>query len=670
MADWRASILRAFVPHVARLTLVADPDDLLVEEVIQQGLREQGFDVMRYDDGMAFRFAYESKFRARWDRGEEGDLVVILAGDASTLKNLPFDLLQAGRSLSFSLAELFPGLNYPVVAALERADLDPLYQAMAHHPGETMGENPTKDFILRQVFQIAPELIRDAAELLRMLMRRHYRDQRIPSSLDERLIWLLRQRNHFEDWALEEIVPNRMAFLGFLQERWPIFLKRLLERLEGNTWMTTDEHVPSYGMRYAGPAILPFDHDDIRVYMDNLFLEGLLKPVIFPHDRLVSLNWVLAGIHHDPEAERKRRLEGLLEKCQALLPAEESRHRAWQQFAHVWGQLTRMMHDPERSVEQSTQDAFLALRMRLDTTFQQWLERRFAGLHNQPAIPPVMLHHIPREMARHLERGGKAALVILDGMAMEQWLLLREVLAEQRPLFAFQEDAVFAWVPTITSVSRQAIFSGTSPLFFPSSLHTTQQEPALWKRFWVGQGLAATAVGYLKGLGDGPLGSLEELVDDPRLRVVGLVVDMIDRIMHGMELGSAGMQSAVRQWARQGFMAEMLDLLHSRGFQVVLTSDHGNVEATGMGRPAEGVTADVRGERCRIFPEPTLRTAIRERYPDAIAWPAPGLPDGCHPLLAAGRSAFATKGCRIVGHGGIALEEVIVPLIRLEGDRS
>ncbi|MBF0096953.1 MAG: BREX-3 system phosphatase PglZ [Magnetococcales bacterium] len=670
MADWRASILQAFVPHVARLTLVADPDDLLVEEIIQQGLREQGFEVMRYEESMAFRFAYESRFRARWDRGEQGDLVVILTGDASTLKTLPFDLLQAGRSLSFGLAALFPGLSYPVVAALERADLDPLYQAMAHHPGETMGENPSKDFILRQVFQIAPELIRDTADLLRMLMRRHYRNQRIPPSLDERLIWLLRQRNQFEDWALEEIIPSRRAFFGFLQERWPLFLARLLERLEGNIWMSSDEHVPSYGMRFAGPAILPFDHDDIHVYMDNLFVEGLLKPVPFPHAKRVSLNWVLAGIHHDPEADRKRRLEGLLEQCQALLPTEESRHRAWQQFAQVWGQLTRMMHDPERSVAQNAQETFLALRTRLDTTFQKWMEKRFAGLHNQPAIPPVMLHHIPREMARTVEQGEKIVLVVLDGMAIEQWLVMREVLAEQRPLFAFQEEAVFAWVPTITSLSRQAIFSGTSPLFFPSSLHTTQQEPTVWKRFWAGQGVASTAVGYLKGLGDGPLASLEELLDNPRLRVAGLVVDKIDRIMHGMELGSAGMQSAVRQWTRQGFMAGMLDLLHSRGFQVVLTSDHGNVEATGMGRAAEGVTADVRGERCRIFPDPTLRSAIRERYPDAMAWPAPGLPDGCHPLLAAGRSAFASKGCRIVGHGGIALEEVIVPLIRLDGSRS
>ncbi|MBF0308891.1 MAG: BREX-3 system phosphatase PglZ, partial [Magnetococcales bacterium] len=530
MSDWRESILKDFVPHLARLTLVADPDDLLVEEVIQQGLRERGFEVMRFEDPMAFRFAYESKFRAHWDRGELGDLVVIVGGDAKALKALPSDLLQQGRSLAFGLAALFPGLSYPVVASLDRGDLEPLHQALVHHPGETLGENPTKDFILRHVFQIAPELIRNEVELLRLLLWRHYRGQRIPSILDERLIGLLRQRNRFEDWVLEELIPHRQAFFGFLQERWPIFLQRLLERLEGNPWITPDEHVSSYGLRFAGPAVLPFDHDDVRIYMDNLFLDGLLKPVTFAHSRLANLNWVLTGIRRDPEADRKLHLEGLLEQCRASLPSEESRHREWQQFAQRWSQVTRMMNDPDRSAPPGAQEAFGALRERLDPTFQSWMEKRFAGLHNQPPLPPVMLHHVPRAMARRLEQGGKAALVVLDGLSLEQWLVLRDTILEQRPGFAFREESVFAWVPTLTSISRQALFSASPPLFFPASLLTTQQEPGLWKRFWDGHGLAASSVGYLKGLGDGSLAEVERMLANPRLRVVGLVVDMIDRI--------------------------------------------------------------------------------------------------------------------------------------------
>jgi len=54
-----------------------------------------------------------------------------------------------------------------------------------------------------------------------------------------------------------------------------------------------------------------------------------------------------------------------------------------------------------------------------------------------------------------------------------------------------------------------------------------------------------------------------------------------------VELGTAGMHNQVRQWALR-FIAQLLDLLLNHSFRVFLTSDHGNIEATGIGRPSEG----------------------------------------------------------------------------------
>ena len=672
MADWRDGILMEFTPQVARLTLVADPDGLLLEEAILQAIRDRGFELIRFEDPCTFRFAFESRFRCRWDRGEQVDLVVTLESDWHDLNALPYDLLQSGRQLSFNLANLFPGMSYPVLSALDRSDIGTLFQARAYHPSEPMGDNATKDFILRHVFGIAPELMRQSSDLLRVLLRRHYQEQRIPTILDERLVGQLQQSGWFEEWPLKEIVPDREAFFGFLQERWPVFLNRLLERLEGNPWILPDEQISSYGMKYCGPALLPFDHDDIRIYVDNLFLEGMLKPIPVEESKFFALNWIEVGIFRDPEADRKRRLQGLLEKCGTTLPTEDGRHREWISFARLWSQLTRLVHDPEQPTPQDTLEQFQGVRDRIDVAFQGWMKKRFAGLYNQPPLPPVMVHHIPRTLARSLENNTrkKTVLIVLDGLALDQWLVLREVLVEQRPAFTFHEDGVFAWVPTLTSVSRQALFSGKAPLFFPSTIQTSQREPALWRQFWNEQGLTAPECAYLKGLGDGPLEASEKILANPHVRMAGLVVDKIDKIMHGMELGTAGMQASVRQWARDGFMAELLDLCLGRGFQVYLTSDHGNVEAIGCGRPSEGVVADVRGERCRIYPEKGLRNAIRGKFPDTIAWPAHGLPEGFYPLLAKNRSAFISKGKRIVGHGGIALEEVIVPFIRVEGSAS
>lgn len=99
-------------------------------------------------------------------------------------------------------------------------------------------------------------------------------------------------------------------------------------------------------------------------------------------------------------------------------------------------------------------------------------------------------------------------------------------------------------------------------------------------------------------------------------------------------------------------------------FQVWLTADHGNIECYGKGNPSEGLMAETRGERVRIYQTGGLRDTVAEDLPFAEAWEPFGLPPDYYPLVASGVDAFAKEGDIIVGHGGIAIGEVIVPLIK------
>src|SRR5437016_6966232 len=270
--SWRDHILQALTLQGARLMLVADPDGLLLEEEILQGLQARGYDLLSYEDPAAFRFTYESTYRSRWDQGECTERSVILRTEAAELRSLPYDLWQAGQQYTFTIGDLFPNLSYPVVAALDRSDFDALYRAQRrHHPG-TLGDNDTKDFVLRHVFDIAPELIKEPADLLRVLLRRHYRKRRVPAMLDAHLVQLLRQHGQFQDWPLERIVPDWEAFFSFLQQLWPHFLKRWLQQhQQASVADAASELASEPAMAYVSPEDLPFDHDDVRVYIDNLF---------------------------------------------------------------------------------------------------------------------------------------------------------------------------------------------------------------------------------------------------------------------------------------------------------------------------------------------------------------------------------------------------------------
>jgi hypothetical protein len=283
-----------------------------------------------------------------------------------------------------------------------------------------------------------------------------------------------------------------------------------------------------------------------------------------------------------------------------------------------------------------------------------------------------MLHQLPRFLSRQVgaNHNNKVALVVVDGLALDQWLVVRDVLASQQPSFRFREQSVFAWIPTITSISRQATFAGRAPIFFPNSIQSTDKDFSLWTQFWIDQGLTPNEVVYVRGLGDGSLEGLSEALSHPRARVAGFVIDKVDKIMHGMEMGSAGMLNQVRQWSHQPYLNTLLGMLLDRGFSVYLTSDHGNIEAEGCGCPSEGAVADLRGERVRIYPDSALRSKVKDYFPSAIEWDPIGLPDNYLALLAPARQAFVHEKQRTVSHGGISIEELIVPLVEIKRKSS
>jgi len=674
--NWRTKIIKDFAPQVSRLTVVVDPDRLLNEERLLQTLEERGFGLLSYDDPVSFRYAYESQYRAVWDKGEYSELVVLLK-DEESWEKLPYDLRREGRKLSYSLADFFPEFNYPLIASLERADLDKLYQARQKQPPtSSLGQNATRDFLLRHVFQIVPEQINTATELLRLLLQRHYNGRKLPPDLDKYLVQTLNRRENFKNWPLARILPERQAFLDFLQGQWPGFIERWL----AENHLSLDEDgqkriAESKAIYHATPLDLPFDDQDVRIYIDNYFVERLLKPIEFatlplPPALVGETSWWIGLGLKENEAARLQNLLATLDKS---LPAagepeqggQYAPYREWLNFAYRWAELNLLR---QRVTAPELAQVFSSLQARLDQAFLNWVTTRYGGLASLIAAQPVMLHHVPRHMAANLKGvGDKVALVVLDGLGLDQWLIIGKTLREQQPRFHFQQEAVFAWLPSLTSVSRQALFAGKAPNLFAASLQHTDKEGSLWAQYWQdNQSLSPVEIAYRRNLRQ--LAELEQTLEHPRVRVAGLVINAVDDIMHGTTLGLAGMYHQVRQWAEQGFLTHVLNYLGDNGFKVFLTSDHGNIEASGLGRPGESQLAETRGERVRVYHDQSLRARTKQAFPQAIEWQRNGLPGDYLALFAPGRAAFTAVGQQLVGHGGLSIEEIIVPFIQVFRD--
>ena len=136
-------------------------------------------------------------------------------------------------------------------------------------------------------------------------------------------------------------------------------------------------------------------------------------------------------------------------------------------------------------------------------------------------------------------------------------------------------------------------------------------------------------------------------------------------MMHGSEvLGDSQFFASIRTWVRHGFLRTLVGNATAKGFEVWTTADHGNLEAVPIGRPLyEGLAVESAGTRVRWYGDAGLRS---QSGAEGIVWDPPGLPaDSVYPIFARGRGGYFSTGKRIT-HGGISMDEVIVPLVRVE----
>jgi len=663
--NWQRMILNKFPSKDIRSLVAFDPDNLLLEESVLADLKAKGFELLHYEDNVSFRFAYETRFRRLFDLNSPTESSVIIHFNA-TEEDIPYDLKTNLYNIFINLNDLFPNISYAVIKTLHQEDLDALWEAQEREMPGRLGENESKDFVLRHVYKIAQETIKTPSDLLKLLLRLHYRGQLLPPVFGKRLEFLLNQNGNFDKWPLEQLLTNKQAFLEFLQERWPVFINSITA---SNLSTADTATLVQYNFKHSGPELLPFDDKDVRVFIDAMFTEGILAPIEAPALLDSIDSWICAGIKNHKISQKINRLQKLLDAADQELPADNSRYGDWLRFSKTWGELTAAFFNFEIA-ETPTKEAitYNQLQKKVDSCFFSWIKKSYPGLYNQAASAPVMMHHIPRTLSRLIETNqlNKIALLVIDGLSINQWIVIKNTLTEKLPQLKIQDSSCFAWLPTITTISRQAIFSGKAPLYFPDSIGNTSKEESLWTQFWLDLGLSGNQVSYLKITGSHDFNSFATLAHNSSVKILGIVLTEVDEIMHGVTLGAIGMQANIIQWAKQPLLGDVIKLLKDRGFTIFITSDHGNIEAEGVGRPREGALAQSRGERVRLYDDARLRARVKNDFPDAIELPGTGLPANIFPLYAPARCAFVPRHTKVVTHGGFALEELIVPWIRID----
>ena len=398
--------------------------------------------------------------------------------------------------------------------------------------------------------------------------------------------------------------------------------------------------------------------DYFKNYFNDPYIRANLGKYISPIEVFSDTDyekWMLPGliVKDDNKEYIKTEKKHLFRETYAAFDMAE-----WTEFASGLGRIKSQLLKID-----SLDDEFKAQVTVANSAFEKWMYSRYQDLSTLPILPkPKMLHQIPWYLERKFK--DKAALIVMDGMSYTQWYQIKEALSKDN--WRFDESGVFSWVPTITPVARQAIFSGKVPKEYSHSINSTNKEGKLWKEFWVQQGLQEHTITYQKSLG---LKEFEKndfpFVISPFIKVYGAVIDVIDKFMHGAKQGNRTMASELDNWLATKYLQNILDLLHGEGFDIYVTADHGNVECQGRGRIFQGVIVESADQRLRIYKSDNIRKQTAIENPDTLIWDNVNLPDDYYVLLAKNNDAFVPKNARIITHGGIHLEEVIVPFVRI-----
>ncbi len=300
--------------------------------------------------------------------------------------------------------------------------------------------------------------------------------------------------------------------------------------------------------------------------------------------------------------------------------------------------------------------------------FQEWLRANFDLQANRSYFnAPKSVSQI-NNYVNSKESGNKVALLVMDGMSFTQWTTIQTFIGKKG--YISSVSSVLSMIPSITSVSRQTIFSGLLPKQFADSIDTTNKEPSRWMDFWENEGFSDSQIKYARKMGH-DISEIESLgFNNPFASRFGGVIDVVDKYIHSAQQGVWSIQSELTHWLESGYLIELLERLTELDFEIYMTSDHGNVEATGIGNIREGALVITQGKRVRLYNDPGLRSEAEEKFADSASiWDSNYLPENMYPLEANDKLAFAPKGDKIVTHGGTNIEEVFVPFVKIaKGD--
>lgn len=340
--------------------------------------------------------------------------------------------------------------------------------------------------------------------------------------------------------------------------------------------------------------------------------------------------------------------------------------------------------------ENNMEEMLLMQKRDANSNFVKFVKRNYESWmsgDNRPFMSPDIFS---KKVFPMLDNGDKVFFVLIDNFRLDQWRCVQPLVSE---FFNVSEDLYTTILPTSTQYARNAIFSGLMPLqikeMFPDywveededeGLNNNEDKliQTLIDRFRRKDKFTYTKLNDSMA-GEKFLTKLNALKDIPLNVIVMNFIDMLShartesKMIRELANSDAAYRSLTESWFRHSSASEIFRRIAEMGFKIVLTTDHGTIR---VDNPIKVVGDRNTNTNLRYKVGKALNYNPRQVYemknPKKFGLPSPNISSTY--ILATNEDFFSYPNnynyyvqyyTETFQHGGISLQEMLVPLVTL-----
>jgi DNA-binding response OmpR family regulator len=367
----------------------------------------------------------------------------------------------------------------------------------------------------------------------------------------------------------------------------------------------------------------------------------------------------------------------------------------WEEWPEVYQNLVALTLEADQSSESDMSELLSEQISEANKEFGRFIKHNYGTqiFAEKSADPIFSTNVLERLMIPEVKSNEKSIFIVIDGMRLDQWFTFERRLST---LFAIKRQLYYSILPTATPFARNAIFSGLYPADivkqYPDIYERTEEENSAnrYEKELLTQLLARNGVRYNNAIyydkifNERDASELEKrfqmIQDAPFTALVFNFVDILAHSRSDLQVlkeiapDEAAFRSLTVSWFEHSAILSFFKKLANAGFTVYLTSDHGSIRGL---HPAKIITDKEASHNLRYKFGRNLKTQtksiVRLKDPADFRLPRFSLNSECviatqdyYFVYQQNYHKFASLYKDCFQHGGISLEEMIVPFVKMQ----